>query len=136
MFTLIGRAIGGSTGAPESDRVFAFLVIPFVAGLSRALHWRGRFNFAEHLILVTYLGAQVLVLLTVLYVGILTVPARSEPTYAMVALAASLSFYVWAYSQVFEGRRLRAALVGILSLLLGSAAWMILLIVLVGALRQ
>jgi hypothetical protein len=135
-FTLIGRVIGGSTGAAESDRILAILIIPFVAVASRVLQWRGRFNIAEHLILVTYLGSQVLVVLAVLYVGVLLVPSGAERTYALLALVSALSFYVWGYSQVFETRRLRAALVGVLSLLFGSALWLTILILILRLLRQ
>lgn len=135
-FTLVGRVVSGSTGAADSDRLLAILVIPFVAGVSRLLNGRRGFNLAEHLILVTYLGAQLLALLTLLHVGLLVMPAGARPTYALFALGAGSAYYLWAYVQFFESRRVIALLMGILSLVLGSALWLGLLVLIVGLLRR
>lgn len=127
LFAVIGQTIGGSTGAAESDRLLAILIVPFVGLASRAIWWRGPSNIAEHLILVTFLGGQVLVLLTVLYVGMLIVPSTLEDAYAVLALTVGLMFFVWGYASVFQRRRWLAALAALLSLVSGAAVWLIFL---------
>jgi hypothetical protein len=135
-FVLIGRLISGSTGAAETDRILLLFVIPFVAAASRVFCWRWPCNAAEHLILVTYLGAHVVALLTILHVGLIAVPSSLMPAYALGALVSGLLYYIWAYSKVMEGRRHLAVLAGILSLVLGTAVWSAFLVAIVGLLRS
>jgi hypothetical protein len=58
VFTLGLQLVAASTGAGDENRIFALMIIPFVAAASRALFWRGRYNYAEHLIAVMYLCAS------------------------------------------------------------------------------
>jgi TRAP-type uncharacterized transport system fused permease subunit len=104
--------------------------------VSRILNWRVDLNVAEHLILITYLSSQVLVFLTVLYPGMLLLPRSAAPTFALLSAAAALSYYVWAYADFFDARRVRAGLAGLLSLVLGSAAWLAILTLLIRLLRR
>lgn len=135
LFTITGRAIGGATGAAESDRLWTLLVIPFVGLASRLLHWRGKYNLAEHLIIVTYLAAHVLVILTVLYPGLLVLPATAKSTYALAAVIVAAGFYLWGYTHAFD-RRLLAAVTGVLSLALGSLVWLVILMAIMTLLRH
>jgi hypothetical protein len=135
LFTLVGRLIGGSTGAAESDRLIALLAVPFVAAAARVLYWRGPYNLAEHLIIVTYLGAHMLALLTMFYLGVLVVPAAGIAAYAALSLGAGLVYYGWGYSQVFPLPRYLGVLLAVMSVALGSAIWVAAMAALVGVLR-
>jgi hypothetical protein len=136
VFVLGGRVTLGSTGAPESDRIWMLLLIPFIAVASRITFWRGPYNLAEHLIMVVYLSAQVLLILTVLSVGMLVLPARSQATYALVTLVVAAAWFVWGCSRVFERYPWRAAPGGVIAIALGAAGWVATVLLLVTVLRR
>ena len=136
IFALVSRLVSGPTGAAESDRIFAILVVPIVAATSRALLWRAGFNYAEHLIAVLYLSGHMLVLFAILYVGIALVDPAYLGGYASVSVLLALGYFVWAYSRTFFKRPLVGALAGLLSLVIGSASWLIAMALLVNAFRR
>lgn len=82
---------GGASGAAESDKLLAFLVVPFVAGASRVFYWRGGYNYAEHLIAILYLAAQTLLLLTLLYPLTLVVPKPLNDSFAVFSLVSGVA---------------------------------------------
>lgn len=136
IFALVSRLVSGPTGAPESDRIFAILLVPFVAATSRVLLWRADFNYAEHLIAVLYLSGHVLVLFAILYVGVALVDRAYLGGYAGLSVLLALGYFVWAYSRTFFKRPLIGALTGLLSLVIGSATWLIAIALFVNAFRR
>jgi hypothetical protein len=135
VFAIVVRLTSGTTGAGDTDRVLVLLVVPSVAAASRALFWRGRFNYAEHLLAVTYLSAQCLVILTVLFAGMLVVPQGAAAMYSIASLVVCVGYFVWAYSTIFEQRRWIAAAAGLLALLTGAVTWLALLSFVVNLIR-
>jgi len=135
-FAFCSSVFGGPTGSGGEDRLFAALLIPFVAGASRILFWRGRYNYAEHLISVMYLSAHVLLILAVLYVAVPLLPGRMLALYATAAITAAAAYFLWGYSQLFPGRTIRALLAGVVALLFGALSWAAGIIWLVNWLRH
>ena len=136
VFTIVGRVVAGASGAPESDKIFAFLIIPFVAGASRVFHWRGSYNYAEHLIPVLYLGAQTLLFLALLYPFVLVVPREQTGSFAVFCAVLGISYFVWGYSRVFRQRAWLAAVLGLMALVAGGIVWLAATMILVAALRH
>lgn len=136
VFALVSSALGGATGAGESDRLFALLVIPIVAAACRVLFWRGAYNYAEHLIAVTYLAAQALLLLVLLYCGTLLVPQIFVGWFAAVSIVLSTAYFSWGYSQIFEQRPVLAAGGALAALLVGVVVWLGITMVIVAVLRR
>lgn len=135
-FALMTRLFSGPTGAGEGDQLFAVLVVPFVAVASRVLLWRADYTFAEHLIVLLYLAAQVLLLLAILFIGVPLVPRVSAGDYAAAALVLAFVYFVWGYSQSFLKRPLVAALAGVLALTTGAIVWFVATAILVSLLRR
>jgi hypothetical protein len=136
LFTIVGRSVSGSTGASDSDKVFTFLVIPFVAGASRVFHWRGAYNYAEHLIAVVYLAAQTLLLLAILYPFTLLLPKQLSGSFAASCGVLAVIYFVWGYSRIFKERPWLAAIIGVLALVSGAVVWLVVTAGIVAALRQ
>jgi len=136
VFALVSSAPGGATGAGEAERLFALLVIPIVAAACRLLFWRESFHYAEHLIAVTYLGAQALLLLALLYCGALLAPQAIVGWFAAASLVLSAAYFTWGYSQIFERRPLLAAGGALAALLVGTAAWLGVTVAIVTLLRR
>lgn len=61
-FALLSNTFELVEPAMDADPTWAVPIL-FVAGLSRLFFWRARFNYAEHLILVIYIVAQILLFL-------------------------------------------------------------------------
>lgn len=125
LFTLVGRLLLGSTGAAQSDRAFVLLVIPILAAVSRVLFWRGRYNYAEHLIAVTYITAHSVLILAVLTIGTIIVPQQHLGVYAMAGVGAAVAFFAWAYSRIFEKHPWLAAVAAIVTLVIGTIGWLV-----------
>lgn len=127
-FALIGELLdAGVRGAGSGDRYLTALVVPFVAVSSRLVFARARYNFAEHLILVTYLfGQTALVLAGVQLVLPVLFTVLDVPPLGVVAVLTGvcvIGYFAWAYGRFFERRRRLAALGGVVSLLAGVAVW-------------
>lgn len=134
-FALSTRLFAGSTGAGEGDRIFTLLLIPLVAAGSRVLSWRGRYNYAEHLIAVMYLCAHVVLGLAVLFVAVPFMSGSLLTPYAVTTLAASGGYFLWGYSRLFPGRRVLGVLVGVGAVVLGGASWFMVMMLLLSWLR-
>jgi hypothetical protein len=119
VFALVFRLLSGPTGAADSDRLIAILVVPFVAAASRLLSWRMQRNFAEHLIA---LGIP-------LVGGYIT-------AYTVAGLGLVLAYFLWAYGQAFFDRLWIGAVAGLISLLAGTAAWVASVVALIAVLRS
>jgi hypothetical protein len=135
-FALVSSALGGATVGGEADRLFALLLIPFVAAVLRVLFWRGPYNYAEHLIAVVYLAAQVLLFLALPYFGVFIVPQAFGEWFAVVSLAACVGYFAWGYSQMFEQRPLLAAGGALIALFIGILVWLGFTLVIVALLRR
>lgn len=136
VFALTYRLIAGPTGAADSDRWLTMFVVPFIAAASRLLLWRTRHNYAEHLLAVLYLSGHAIVTATLLLAGFLFVGDDYIGFYAAAGFALVLCYFVWAYSRVFLDRPWVGAVVGLTSLLIGTAAWAASLLVFLGIVRS
>lgn len=136
VFALALRLSSGPTGAGEGDRLFALLILPFVAAASRALLWRAHRNYAEHLIAVLYLCGHAILALAVLSVGLSLLSGAAATVYRNAALIMGAGYFLWGYSQAFPARPVMASIVGLTALVLGAAAWVTLMAVLVNLLGR
>jgi hypothetical protein len=136
VFALAVRLTSGPTGAGDSDRFLALLVIPFVAAASRVLLWQERRSYAEHLIAVLYLCGHVLLGLGILAVGLRFLSGDGATAYGTFAGILGVGYFLWGYSRAFPARRALAAIAGLGALVLGAAAWMGIMTVLVSWLRR
>jgi hypothetical protein len=136
VFAVVARAVGGATGAGESDRLFTLLVIPFVAAALRLMFWRGGYNYAEHLIAAIYLVAHVLLILVAfLFIGSV-LPQAMVGVVGVIAVVSSVVYFTWGYSQVFAAHRASAAARALVALLLGALLWLGFTFVVVSMLRR
>lgn len=135
-FALSNSVFGSPTGAAESDKLFTLVMIPIIAAASRALDWRGRLNFAEHLIVVLYLSGHVLLSLSVLYLPVPLLDESAAAFYVMAALLASAAYFIWGYGQALAAGRGKSMFVGAMALVLGAVAWIGVVTLLVGLLRR
>lgn len=133
-FVLITR-IFAPIGGAQSDRFIIFLIVPLVAAASRTFLRSAKFNYAEHLIVLLFLAAQVVLLLAVLAIGGIAMDQYAG-TYAAGALTITLAYFAWAYSRVFHERAVFAAFAGVAALLAGSAVWAAALVLLLNTLRN
>lgn len=133
-FALMNGVLGGGTGGGD-NRVFAALLIPFIAAASRVIFLRGRLNYAEHLILVMYLFAHVVLGLAAAH---LLIPFASDVVLRRMGVAvavAAAALIAWSYSRIFT-RRIPAAIGGLAAVAAGAALWMFALIRILNLLRD
>jgi hypothetical protein len=124
VFAVVVRVLGGPTGAGESDKLLVLLMVPFIAGAARLLFWGGGWNFAEHLIALMYLAGQIVLFLTVCFVGTLILPETAWHLYALTCVGLSAAYFVWGHSSAFAGNRWSRALRTVIALGVGMAAWL------------
>ena len=136
VFAVVARALGGATGAGESDRLFTLLIIPFVAAASRLLFWRDGYNYAEHLIAAIYLAAHAVLILVVFLVIGFVLPQGMVGAVGALAVLSSMVYFTWGYSQVFAAHARSAAARAIVALLLGAVLWAGFTFVVVSMLRR
>lgn len=131
-FALIGEVLSVNvSGAGASNRALTALVVPFVALVSRVVFLRGRFNLAEHLILVVYLFAQIALLLAGLQVLVPFLGLAALRVLLLGALVAGAAYFVWAYSRIFRARPVWAGIGALAALWGGIVLWASMLILLV-----
>lgn len=135
-FALVVRALDGPTGAGESDKLLALLIIPFIAAAARVLFWPEKSNFAEHLIAVMYLAAQVVIFLAACFVGTRLVPESAWDTYAAACAVLGAGYFAWAYGRAFAGGHWWSVLRAAIALVAGIAAWVGSVMALVSLLRR
>jgi hypothetical protein len=97
-----------------------FAEVPLLAGYSRVLDVRARFNWAEHLVLVAYTSSMRVILASVILIPLWIVfhPANGV-TVAVISLVIWALYFGFASSQFLQGRRAlswgRGALAAVLS---------------------
>lgn len=135
-FALTGSVAGGSAGlADGGNRLFTATAVPVIALASRALFWRLRLNYAEHLVIASYLLGTVLLALSLLQVLTPVVPLAVRPAVGVASLAASVGYFAWSYARIFERRPWLAAAGALITLSAGIALWFGLMLLVVSLLR-
>lgn len=135
-FALTGSVAGESSGlADGGNRIFTATAIPAIALASRALFWRSRLNYAEHLVIASYLLGTVLFALSLLQVLTPMLPLTVRPALGAASLAASVGYFTWSYTRIFEHRRWLAAAGALATLSVGIALWFLLMLLVVSLLR-
>jgi hypothetical protein len=137
-FALAAAWLGGATGG-GSDRYLTALAVPFVAAASRLLFPRTPLNYAEHLILVTYLVGHMALMLAVLHLAVpILVRLPSDGmllAFALGSVLLAIGHFVRGYAEFFEGRPVSGAARGLLALAGGFGAWFALLVLLLRVIR-
>jgi hypothetical protein len=136
LFAVVSRAIAGPTGAAESDRLFAFLVIPIVAGVMRIFYVRGPYNYAEYLIAATYLAGHALVILTAFILMSGAAPRSARTPFGAAALLGVAAYCVWGFRSMFERRKWLAATAAVAAIVCGTAIWLGALAAVVAIMRR
>ncbi|MGH7575135.1 MAG: DUF3667 domain-containing protein [Longimicrobiales bacterium] len=126
-FALTFRLTGG-TGGGSMERVSTAAIVFFLAAASRTVFWRSGRNYAEHLILNTFLFAHVVLLLTGASLIVDAVPESAFAIEAGVLAAGVCAYMLWGYSRAFRARPALAALGGLLVLALGIGLWLLALV--------
>lgn len=124
-FALTFRWMGG-VGGGSVERLLLSALVLFLAAASRIVFWRAGLNYAEHLIMNMFLYAQAVLFLTVGMVVVWVLPGVVQRVAGVVVIGAAFAYVVWAYSRVFRGRRLLAALGGLLAVVAGIGMWAVL----------
>jgi hypothetical protein len=122
---LLARLAGGYFGTGSSNRLLTALIVPFVAAVSWLVFIRARLSFAEHLIIALYLLGNITLYLSILVgLGALAAALPGAGPVLLVTMAFSaISYFVWAYSRLFDTRPVLAGLGGLLALLGGTVLW-------------
>lgn len=134
-FALVFRFSGGRGGG-DMERVSAAAIAFFLAATSRIVFWGAGRNYAEHLILNTFLFAHAVLLVA----GPLQLLSYALPQSAFIIVAivlalAACAYIVWGYSRALRIRPVLAALGGLFALALGLGAWLLALIWIVNLAR-
>lgn len=136
-FALTGQLAGGVAGMTDgANRIFTATAIPVIAAVSRVVFWRGRLNYAEHLIIVVYLLGHIVLGLAVLQAATPLLPLAATPTIGLLGLAAGVGYFTWAYTRIFSRRPWLAAVGGLATLGAGLGLWVALVVQVVAFLRE
>src|SRR5262245_37509595 len=136
LFALSASLFGGFRGGGAAERVAALLLVPCVAAASRLFFARGRFNYAEHLILVMYTLAHVTLGLAVVQIAFPVLNRQSASILTIGALAAGVAYIAWVYAKAFRTRAILAALGGLAALVGGAGLWFVIVLNIVPLLRR
>lgn len=128
-FALSARWLGATGGA--GDRVFFAVAVFFLALASRLVFWRTGLNYAEHLILNTYLLGHLALILTLGQLLVAALPGALMVPAGIALLVAVVGYVVWGYAGVFRERPVLAAVGGLLALGLGILLWFLAMALLV-----
>jgi len=105
-------------------KVQLFLSIPLVALVSLLMFRRSGFNYAENLVLNTYLFAQVILFHTLLITpSLIMVSAAVDQWLIVFYLFSSMIYIIWAYTKFFTGKKFFNIFKAILTLVLFSAMY-------------
>ena len=133
-FALAFDWMGGVGGGME--RWLLGVLVLFLAAASRLVFWRVGLNYAEHLILNMFLYAQVALFVTAGMVIVGALPEVTRRVAAVGVLVGVSGYFMWAYSQVFRGRRMLSALGALAVLVVGTMVWAVATLGIVQVLRH
>jgi len=100
-----------------------FAEVPLLAGFSRLFDMRGRYNFAEHLVLAAYTSSMRVLLATLIVIPFWHIFHPSDPVVvALVSMTIWALYFGFAESQFLPERRGLSWCLGFLAAILSSAS--------------
>lgn len=124
VFALIGEVLTiNVSGGGSDNRMMTALAVPFVALASRVVFMRRPMNYAEHLIVVMFLFAQIALLLAGLQFLVPLLELGALRALLIVALLIGAGYFVWVYSRLFSDRPALAAAGAFVALWGGIVLW-------------